>query len=89
MSPFFELLQVALGTRDSLSRVPNAMQWEGMLDESDRQAITGVMLNGIKRLKIHDERSVANLSQDLFLEWGVLTHVIEEQSKVMNQRSMH
>lgn len=87
MSPFFELLQVALRTRDKLSRVPNAIQWEEMLDESDRQAITGVMFNGIERLKKHDERSVDDLSLDLFLEWGVLTHVIEEQSKVMNQRS--
>ena len=82
MSPFFELLQVALGTRDSLSRVPNAIQWEEILDESDRQSITGVMLGGIERL-LQEQRPPI----DTLLEWIGVVQIIEEQSKLMNQRS--
>lgn len=47
---FFELIQVALGSRDKLSRVPSAAQWEELYEEADRQAITGVLLHGIERL---------------------------------------
>ena len=50
MSLFFELLQIALGTREKLSRVPNAREWEAMYDEAERQAVVGVLLDGLERL---------------------------------------
>ena len=82
MIHFFELLQVALGTRDKLSRDPNSKQWEGMLNESDRQTITGVMLDGIERLPQEQRPPI-----DTLLEWIGVVQIIEKQSKVMNQRS--
>ena len=50
MNSSFELLQVSLGTRDRLSRVPSDAQWGELLEESLRQAVTGVLLSGIERL---------------------------------------
>ena len=47
---FFELLQVALGTRDGLSRVPSAVEWGAMYDEAERQAVASLLLSGIERL---------------------------------------
>lgn len=47
---FFELLQMALGMRDHLSRVPSAAEWERLFEEAERQAVVGVMLGGIERL---------------------------------------
>ena len=47
---FFELIQVALGTRDGLSRVPSAREWEAMYDEAWKQSVAGICFAGIKRL---------------------------------------
>ena len=50
MNLFFELLQVALGTRDRLSRVPSSHEWEEMYKESERQAVASFLFSGIERL---------------------------------------
>lgn len=50
MELFFELLQVALGTRDSLSRIPSEHDWDAMFEEAQRQAIEGVLAEGINHL---------------------------------------
>jgi len=47
---FFELLQIALGNRECLSRGLSAEEWEQIYNLSQEQAIFGVMLEGIQRL---------------------------------------
>ena len=64
MNGFFELLQVSLGTRDWLSRVPSDAQWGELLEESLRQAVTGVLLSGIERLPQEQRPPI-----ELKLEW--------------------
>jgi len=50
MKPLFlELLQVSLGTRDMLSRVLSVQEWECILQEAERQAIVGVLTDGLER----------------------------------------
>lgn len=48
---FVELLQVALGTRKSLSRVPSATEWQSLFDEVDRQGVKGLAFTGIDTLQ--------------------------------------
>ena len=50
MSLFLELLQVSLGTRGELSRVPSAHEWEQLLIKAEDQAIVGLLLSGLERL---------------------------------------
>lgn len=45
---FIELLQVSIGTRDGLSRVPSVPEWEGIFAEAQRQAVAGVMMAGLE-----------------------------------------
>lgn len=47
---FFDLLQVALGMRDRLSRIPNVHEWEEVEVLAEEQGADGVMLSGIERL---------------------------------------
>ena len=47
---FNELLQVSLGSREKLSRVPNEREWETLFEEALNQAIAGILLCGIERL---------------------------------------
>lgn len=47
---FVELLQLALGTREILSRAPSTDEWETLCQESKRQAVVGVMVDGLECL---------------------------------------
>lgn len=47
---FIELLQISVGTRSSMSRVPNVLEWESVYAEAEKQAIVGVMVDGLERL---------------------------------------
>ena len=50
----FELLQVALGTRDTLSRVPSAIEWGEIKDLCLRHALPGVGFYAIRKLSDSD-----------------------------------
>lgn len=47
---FLELLQVSLGGRDKLSRVPSEAEWEVLFLEAQRQCVVGVLLDGVEHL---------------------------------------
>lgn len=64
MELFFELLQVALGQRDVLSRVFSASEWQEAFDMSNHQAVEGITLMGAERLPIELQPP-----KDLMMQW--------------------
>ena len=46
---FIELLQVTVGTRDSLSRVPSGIEWQNLYEVGQRH-VESIILYGIERL---------------------------------------
>ena len=78
---FFELLQVALGNRERLSRVPTAEEWEEIYEESGRQAVTGILLSGIDRLPLEQRPPKA-----ILLQWIGVGQMIERRNQVMDIR---
>lgn len=79
---FFELLQVALGIRDKLSRVPSAAQWLTLLDEAQSQGVDAVMLGGIERLP-KEQRPLINE----LLEWIGAAQMAEAMSSMQVRRA--
>lgn len=79
---FFELIQVALGNRERLDRIPTAEEWAAMFEESFRQAVTGVMLDGIERLPQEQMPPI-----DQKLEWIGETQIIEATNKLHQERA--
>ena len=74
---FIELLQVSLGTRDGLSRVPSAVEWQGLYDEAQRQAVAGILACGIEWLPKEQQPP-----QTILLQWIGLTLQIEQRNKL-------
>lgn len=74
---FIELLQVSLGTREELSRVPSAVEWQGLYDEAQRQAVAGILACGIERLPKEQQPP-----QTILLQWIGLTLQIEQRNKL-------
>lgn len=78
---FFELIQVALENRDSLSFVPSAEEWMGIYAESERQAVTGILLHGIERLPAEQRPP-----QALLLQWIGVGQMIEQRNHLLDGR---
>lgn len=74
---FFELLQLSLGTCNSLSRVPSALEWESILDEAQRQAVDGILMTGLERLSDNQRPP-----QMILLQWIGTCQQIEVQNSI-------
>lgn len=77
---FFELLQVSLGNRGSLSATPTSDEWAAIYDESERQAVTGVILCGLDRLPLEQRPPKA-----ILLQWIGMVQMIEQRNQVMDK----
>lgn len=80
---FYELLQVALGTREGLSRRPTDWEWEEMYRTAAKQSLLGVTFSAIEQLNAADASVKAPLT--LFCEWLGEVAVIEQQNKDLNE----
>ena len=78
---FFELIQVAIGRRDALSRVPSSAEWSALYGLSVKQAVAGVCFYGVQRLAV-DQRSC--LPASLKLQWFALATQIKARNELLN-----
>lgn len=78
---FFELLQIALGNRERLSKTPSAAEWAEIYAESEQQAVTGLLVHGIDRLPAEQRPS-----QALLLQWIGVGQMIEQRNRLLNGR---
>lgn len=78
---FFELIQIAIGNREKQSRVPTAGEWLAIYDESERQAITGIMVAGLERL-LKEQRP----EQELLLQWIGISEQIRQGNLSLTKR---
>ena len=82
---FFELLQVAVWNRERLSRVPTAVEWSDLYEESERQTVTGILLQGIERLKASTD-DTSNLPLELLLQWIGISEQIRQGNLSLTKR---
>lgn len=76
---FFELIQVALGNRISLSECPTVIEWQTLYLEAEKQAMVGIMLSGIEKLPINQRPP-----QDLLLQWIGVGEMIRRRNALMD-----
>lgn len=82
MRLLFELLQVALGNRNEFSTVPPAVEWEALLIEAQRQAIFGVLMDGLERLP-----EAQRPPQAVLLKWIGQVQLVESNYALHCQRA--
>lgn len=83
MTLFFELLQVALGRRDALSRVPTEKDWGSLFVDAHRQAMLGILFCGIEQLPA-EQRPTGSLLR----RWIAFVQRIEERNAKWDARSL-
>lgn len=80
---FFELIQVAICHRDSLSRVPSTAEWNALYSLSVKQAVAGVCFCGVQRLP---KEQLVEMPVQLKLQWFALATQIKARNEQLNHR---
>ena len=80
---FYELIQVAIGRRVSLSRVPSAKDWSRLYALAEKQAVAGVCFCGVQRLP---EEQRACLPDSLKMQWLALSAQTQARNELMNRK---
>lgn len=81
---FYELMQVAVGQLNCLSRGPEPEEWQELYRTAQRQAVTGVCYKGVERLFEFGLRA----PQDVSIDWMSETEDIRMQNAVVDKRTV-
>ena len=79
MTPFLQLLQVAIGIRSELSRLLTDEEWFDILHQASRQGIAGVLFDGVEQLPKHQMPCL-----DVIMDWSAIVDRIENDSRNLN-----
>ena len=80
---FFELLQVAIGNRTSLSITPTTDDWDNLYSHALQQTLLGVCFYGIQKLP---KEQVTLLPLPLKMQWLAIVVKIQKQNELLNYR---
>lgn len=86
---FFELLQVAIGTRYSLTKTPSTKEWSELFALSKKQALIAVAFVGINRMKVASVGQKVlgaplGIDEPLYLNWLSFTAKIAQKNKAVS-----
>ncbi len=79
---FYELLRVALGTQDRLSRMPSEEEWRQLFAMAEKQCVDGIAYHALERLSNQGQKP----SEDIVLDWYSYAEQIKEQNRIVNRR---
>lgn len=80
---FFELLNVSLGNRDSMSIAPTEKEWYELFDMCQKQSVTAYVLNGIDLLGKTGQQP----PQALVWEWIGASEQVKYRNNLMNNEA--
>lgn len=94
-SLFFELIRVAIGKQDSLSRTPSAKEWKHLFKIAERQRLLGICFYGVKKVaspKYNNDddydydRNATTIPGDLYDYWLGTAALIQQQNQKVNRQ---
>lgn len=86
-SLFYQLIRVAIGTQDSLSRLPSQKEWKVLYDMAQKQSLIGVCFAALQRLGADSDEGFARIgmSEILYLTWVGMAATIQQKNEVVNK----
>lgn len=82
MNAFYELIRVALGTKDLLSHSPSATEWDALFVTAQKQAVAGVAFLALETLNKCEQKP----QLPLLYEWIGVSELIKQQNQLLNKR---
>lgn len=85
---FFELIRVAIGTQESLSRLPKAGEWGELYKMAKKQSLVGVCFAALQRLGADADEGFARIgmSEMLYLTWMGMTAKIQQKNQTVDEQ---
>lgn len=91
-SLFFELIRVAIGTQERLSRTPSAKEWKRLFKMAERQRLLGICFYGVRKVaspKYDNDNdydpSATTIPGELYDYWLGTAALIQQQNQKMNK----
>ena len=82
MNSFYELIQVALGSKPILSWTPTPDEWKGLFSLSEKQAVIGVAFEALESLSRQGQKPPL----DVLYQWIGSVEQIKQQNLIVNKR---
>lgn len=79
---FYELILVALGQKEHLSKTPSGQEWKAMYEIAVKQAVPGIAILALDKLSQVGQKPPLPLLYD----WIGLSEQIKNQNQIVNQR---
>lgn len=83
---FFELISVAVGEREHLSKVPSSQEWRYIFEMAKKQSLVGICFAGIQRLGANSAGGFLSIGigEVHYLTWLGLTADIQQKNESVN-----
>lgn len=84
----FELLRVAMGVQENISRIPTTKEWDLLFKQAQKQSLAGICFAGIHRIVANTDEGFAKIgmTKSQFLEWLGVSIMIQNRNRQMNLR---
>ena len=80
---FFELLQIVVGTRNTMNRQPTSREWTLLFEMSKKQALVAIAFAGVNKLR--EARADGDgIDEMTYLKWLGLTAKVAQRNKEVN-----
>lgn len=79
---FFELIQIAIGSRTCLSQTPSADEWGELYTMAKKQSLVGVCFAGVQRLQLQQQCP----DEMTYLTWMGMAAKIQQRNEVVNRQ---
>lgn len=85
---FFELIRVAIGTQNSLSRLPSQEEWKQIYDLAKKQSLVGICFAGLQRLGADADEGFERIgmSETQYLVWLGMSANIQRKNEIVNKQ---
>lgn len=87
---FFELIRVAIGAQESLSRLPSEKEWEVLYDMAKKQSLVGVCFAAFQKLgaDVDDGYIKIGINEKMYLTWMGMAAKIVQKNEIVNRQSV-
>ena len=87
MKLFYELLQVAVGSRETLSHIPTSSEWFDVYTVSQKQSLVGIAFQGLTKLYSARPELTVNLPSSLKMKWMAMSVDIQRRNSLILERA--
>lgn len=87
-SIFYQLIRVAIGTQETLSRLPSEAEWEDLFEMAVKQSLVGVCFAALQHLGADADEGYARIgmSEGLYFDWMGTAAQINMKNELVNRQ---